>query len=394
MNKILLAFLIFITSYIYGILTVSHQFFPYDRLKTIQNLYLYSSKKYEPDIDIPHVEKYINYVNNKIMNDSSFYNIYRADLSKKLIIPGIRAVEIEGKEKDDFYNTWIKPGHGISPSEYRLLKTTYYNIDHFGVLIPYQGPSQGLLIYNQGHGGNLFDHKYANRLIDLAKQKHYDLLVLSLTSLGFNSMSGVSDIPSRGGPIPLESQTPHGKFALFFDKNNPKLTGASLMTTGNYELIEAARKLGHYKKVIMTGVSGGGWSTTLLSALDPAIDESVSFAGSVPLVFRGYQKNNGDYEQEADPIYAEYDYWDFYVLSTLDSNGKPTRSHYEIYNDHDPCCFDGKTAEKLIAVYDKTIEQQNLKFGIIKNIRHEPNFNVVGKIIDGEKIDNFTLQSS
>jgi hypothetical protein len=40
-----------------------------------------------------------------------------------------------------------------------------------------------------------------------------------------------------------------------------------------------------YKRVVMMGKSGGGWTTTVCSALDPRIDVSFPIAGSIPLAF-------------------------------------------------------------------------------------------------------------
>ena len=48
--------------------------------------------------------------------------------------------------------------------------------------------------------------------------------------------------------------------------------------------INYALSLG-YTRVVMMGKSGGGWTTTVCSALDPRIDVSFPIAGSIPLSF-------------------------------------------------------------------------------------------------------------
>ena len=45
--------------------------------------------------------------------------------------------------------------------------------------------------------------------------------------------------------------------------------------------INSALSIG-YKHVVLFGLSGGGWSTTVAAAIDPRISLSIPIAGSVP----------------------------------------------------------------------------------------------------------------
>ena len=47
----------------------------------------------------------------------------------------------------------------------------------------------------------------------------------------------------------------------------------------------------------MLGLSGGGWTTVLFSAIDERTSQSYSVAGSFPMFMRSDSKNIGDYEQ-------------------------------------------------------------------------------------------------
>eukprot|EP01051_Picozoa_sp_SAG22_P019665 SAG22_NODE_3704_length_1566_cov_1.912065_2_plen_119_part_00 len=49
-----------------------------------------------------------------------------------------------------------------------------------------------------------------------------------------------------------------------------------------------------YEKIVMMGLSGGGWSTTIAAAVDPRIDLSMPTAGSIPCEFK---HTSWDYEQ-------------------------------------------------------------------------------------------------
>ena len=46
-------------------------------------------------------------------------------------------------------------------------------------------------------------------------------------------------------------------------------------------VVAHAKRLG-YKHIVMTGLSGGGWTTTVASAVLPDIELSIPIAGSLP----------------------------------------------------------------------------------------------------------------
>ena len=88
----------------------------------------------------------------------------------------------------------------------------------------------------------------------------------------------------------------------------------------------------------MTGISGGGWTTVLYSALDSRIEKSYPVAGSVPLYLRfNNAKNMGDYEQMLPELYKIADYLDLYIMASYGEN----RGQLQIFNKYDPCCFSG-----------------------------------------------------
>jgi hypothetical protein len=69
-----------------------------------------------------------------------------------------------------------------------------------------------------------------------------------------------------------------------------------------------------FSRVAMIGLSGGGWTTTLMAALDPRIDHAYPIAGSVPLYLRPPDPNSGDWEQVVPSLYALANYEDLYLL--------------------------------------------------------------------------------
>ncbi len=103
--------------------------------------------------------------------------------------------------------------------------------------------------------------------------------------------------------------------------------------------------------VVMTGISGGGWTTTLAAALHPGIRRSVSIAGSIPFPGRMSKRNWGDAEQHDGRIYNVVNYRELYLLAALDAG----RFHAQHFNEKDPCCFRG---EKDLVFFDDTLKRQ------------------------------------
>ena len=94
----------------------------------------------------------------------------------------------------------------------------------------------------------------------------------------------------------------------------------------------------HFESYNMIGISGGGWTTVLYSAIDPRISKSYPVAGSVPMYLRfNNLKNIGDYEQMVPELYNMTEYLDLYVMASYGNN----RGQLQVFNEYDPCCFSG-----------------------------------------------------
>lgn len=294
-------------------------------------------------------------------------------LRSYLLTPPVDTYEITGDLKAQISKKyWIDRLAKRHNLETRIFANTLYGLPHHGVLMERPNhQASGLLIYSQGHKGNGFDKDYIDDFVTLALEQDMDILFLSMTSFGINQYPP-TPIPGRLSEITVSPRS-HNSFALFYDKENPSLTGNALFISGNYYLIQHVRNQKNYQKTIATGISGGGWFATVLAALDTSINKSASFAGTIPMAFRGMRRNLGDYEQSQDAMYKTFDYWDLYVLATLDAKGQPTRNHVQFYNSDDECCFNGKTAEKLIQIYEGITPIQGLRFDIIEEKRHKPN---------------------
>lgn len=87
-----------------------------------------------------------------------------------------------------------------------------------------------------------------------------------------------------------------------------------------------------FKEIHMVGLSGGGWTTTLMAAVEPAIRTSFPVAGTIPLYLRTGD-SVGDKEQYLTEFYQLAGYQDLYVLGSLG------RKQVQILNRRDNCCF-------------------------------------------------------
>ena len=185
------------------------------------------------------------------------------------------------------------------------------------------GKAPAVLNPNGHHaGGKAMDYKQA-RCINLAKR---GMLALNTEFLGMGELR--ADVEhNRIGHLDLCGIAGIGVFYL-------------LMKRGLDVLL--AHPKADPERIGMTGLSGGGWQTALLAALDERVKVIVPVAGhSAVWQRRGCIEDIGDQEQcPADLCtVADYD-----ALSALFAP-RPTLL---IYNRHDDCCFQTRRTRKSI----------------------------------------------
>ena len=118
--------------------------------------------------------------------------------------------------------------------------------------------------------------------------------------------------------------------------------------------------------VVAMGISGGGWATTLLAALDVRIRSSFSVAGSLPLAVRLKDRSDfGDWEQRLPGLTydgsAQLEYLDLYLMGVSDG-----RTQVQINNEFDSCCFAGRRHES----YARTLAEVNPRWTFYLDSSH------------------------
>ncbi len=341
MNRIL-ALLLCISTFIYGILVGTYQFPPYETLKEVQDIIFddrarkaradaeaEAERDAEAKMEAKLSAKILELMAN-VKDTNKLTNLREKLLSK--IIDNSNPGYVSAKDSD----------------EGKILQTSYYGITSKALLSIANEPKSCLRIYIQGHGGNPLDFDYHNKLKILFLEDGCDVLSMSMLGIGVNE--GEASFPTRYGLIELNKEVAknHEKYADFFDEDNPDLDPLSLFLYPHYKLIKSV--INEYDDVALMGISGGGWYTVWLSSLIPEVRTSISYAGSLPMPYREWlprlgegidpeRYTDGDWEMYSSRLYSEVGYIDLYQLMALDGKGEFSRKATLVYKDNDVCCW-------------------------------------------------------
>lgn len=175
--------------------------------------------------------------------------------------------------------------------------------------------------------------------VDMFLEDGWTVAVMQMPLFGWNR-----DHTGRVGDavawIPTDNPDRHD---VLFDFLEPHV-GAQ---TFRVFLEPVTQVLNHYGEAVMVGLSGGGWTTHMVAAVDDRIRLSVPVAGALPLYARG---GGEDLEQVYPPIFEETaSYLEVFLLGASDG-----REQLQILNEYDDCCFSGTAYE----TYAPLLEEQ------------------------------------
>ena len=200
-----------------------------------------------------------------------------------------------------------------------------YDINSISYLFLAENSNNNLIIYHQGHRGDFHNGK---NTIEFFLKNGYSVLAFSMPLLGMNNQPIVD---TEFGTIKLISHN-HFKFLESKEFSPLKFYFEPIVSSLNY-----IEKNFNFENFYMVGISGGGWTSTIYSALDERILHSFSIAGSIPIPLRINENDFGDYEQTLPDFYKIGNYLDLYLLASFGEG----RKHIQIFNKYDPCCFSG-----------------------------------------------------
>ena len=224
----------------------------------------------------------------------------------------------------------------------RLTVEMEYGINSVSYLFLPEQPNEKLILYHQGHGG---DFLLGKDTIKFFLDRNFTVFAMTMPLLGMNNQP-VVEIDGIG-KIKLNS---HNQLRLLEanDFNPMKLFLDPIQINLNF-----LDKEYNFKRYSMIGLSGGGWTTVVYSAIDERISDSFSVASSMPFYLRVDDRDMGDYEQRNIELYQNVNYLELYVLSAYGDG----RKHIQIFNKNDPCCFSGNGYETYEFVIKDKISQ-------------------------------------
>jgi hypothetical protein len=231
-----------------------------------------------------------------------------------------------------------------------------YGIDSVSYLLLPEESNQKLILYHHGHDG---DFILGSNTIQFFLERNFTVLAMTMPLVGMNNQPivGIDGF----GEMKLIS---HDQFDLL-EKNkfNPmKLFIHPIQVNLNY-----LDKEYDFKRYSIIGLSGGGWTGLVYSAIDDRISDSFSIASSLPFYLRVDARDIGDYEQTNVNLYKITNYLELYVLAGYGDG----RKHIQIFNKNDPCCYSGIGYESYeFFIKDKLVELGKGSFQILIDDTH------------------------
>ena len=219
-----------------------------------------------------------------------------------------------------------------------------YGINSVSYLLVPEESNKKLILYHHGHDG---DFILGKDTIQFFLERNFTVLAMTMPLIGMNNQP-IVEIDGFG-EMKLIS---HEQFRLL-EKNkfNPmKLFIHPIQVSLNF-----LEKEYNFKRYSIIGISGGGWTGLVYSAIDDRISDSFSVASSVPFYLKAEQRDMGDYEQMNIDLYKITNYLELYVLAAYGDD----RKHIQIFNKNDSCCYSGNGYES----YEFFIKDKLVKLG-------------------------------
>ena len=219
-----------------------------------------------------------------------------------------------------------------------------YGVNSISYLFIPEQSNQKLILYHHGHDG---DFLLGKDTIQFFLDRNFTVLAMSMPLVGMNNQP-IVEIAGLG-EMKLFS---HDQFRLLEATNFNPLKFFVHPIKINLNFLE---KEYDFKRYSVIGLSGGGWTAVVYSAIDDRISDSFSVAGSIPFYLRVSERDIGDYEQTNIDLYEIANYLELYVLSAYGND----RKHIQIFNKNDPCCYSGNGYES----YEFFIKDKLLQLG-------------------------------
>ena len=231
-----------------------------------------------------------------------------------------------------------------------------YGINSISYLLVPEESNEKLILYHHGHDGDFLLGKHT---IQFFLERNFTVLAMSMPLVGMNNQP-VVEIDGLG-TLKLIS---HNQFGLLKENNFNPMKFFVHPIQINLNFLENEYD---FKRYSIIGLSGGGWTAVVYSAIDDRISDSFSVAGSMPFYLKVNERDIGDYEQTNLELYEITNYLELYILSAYGDD----RKHIQIFNKNDPCCYSGNGYESYeFFIKDKLLQLGKGNFQIFMDDTH------------------------
>jgi len=249
----------------------------------------------------------------------------------------------------------------------KITLTMEYGVESYAYIFVADQKNEDIILYHQGHDGDFVNGK---KTIEFFLEKGYSVVAFSMPLLGMNNQPIIN--VENIGTIKL---TDHEQFRLLDsdDFSSIKFFLEPIMVAVNY--IENNY---NSNSIFMIGISGGGWTTTIYSAIDDRINKSFPVGTMLPLFISLNAPAMPHYESVLLELYEKASYLDLYILSSFGEN----REQIKIINKFDSCCHGGISYQVFEEeIMETMIKLNNGNFTIFLDDTH-----------NGHKISDVALQ--
>jgi len=352
---VFLTIIAFTSIFLIGIFVGVYETFPYSSLKEIKNMFSVESSKQ-------------NYMETFPTSATQISSLVSIDNDIKLHEKRELLTAFIWKNKNlPFEQTPNIIKENITDSKFQnmfnLKQINQFDIEmEYGVksisylFIPESSNNQ-LIIYHQGHSGGFDNGK--ETIQELLKQ-NYSVLAFSMPLLGYNNQP--------------EVETNDFGYVKLMNHNSLRLIESDELSPIKYFIHPIFVSLNYVEKEFnfdsyhMVGLSGGGWTTVLYSAIDERISKSFPVAGTLPIFLRYEPQDFGDYEQTLPELYRIANYLELYIMGSYGEK----RIQYQINNKYDPCCFSGNQSLSYEDIIQKKLTDLGTgQFFVIIDDSHE-----------------------
>lgn len=302
---------------LYGMFAYRNHLFPYDAALAAKTLLF--GKFSEPDVPPQDVESLISIhtVDEAVALRQALCNyLWGSPDPPHSLMPA----KVAPLSDDRFAN--------VRPALERLDDVTFvmeYGIDsHVYHFVP-KKPNGRLVLFHAGHSTDLLPQlQQIKQLVD----RGYTVAGFCMPLMGPNNRPCVT-VP-RVGQIQLTKHD-HLKFLAPAAGHPVKYFFEPVVGFLNY-----AEQF-HYSQISMIGLSGGGWTTLMMAAIDPRIQISCPVAGAYPIYLRVAEDELGDWEQTITTLYRTTTYLETFILGAVG----PGRVQCQVFNRYDSDCYAG-----------------------------------------------------